>query len=211
MNEIVKPLTPDGMVGWDSYGQLCFWKVDGNGRKGWLIGDPRGHKCRICQQGWILTAESLEDQSYWDFFGEWVHKSCSIRYSGLKERDMWHRLLIEAEFRFEALRELPNEYWRNDEWYGKKPWYRAKLLDTERTLKLGTRKRVFHMEIEEGRNPYDQAVAKELLGGETSTKEISGTSLYIHAWSEPKALEYLKAFKEILCLNKKGASQEARA
>lgn len=62
----------------------------GKGKRGTIIGDPRGHKCRICLQGWVLTVESLEDQEYWHSYEEWVHISCSVRYATLHERDMWY-------------------------------------------------------------------------------------------------------------------------
>lgn len=200
MNDIVKPLTPDGMCGWDEFGQLCLWKVDGDRRVGTLIGDPRGHTCRICQQGWALTIESLEDQMYWSDFREWVHRSCSIRYSALKERDKWFWALVDAGIRFDGLQEIPNGYWHRDPWRGKKPWYRVKLLDSERTLKLGFRKRVSHMEIESGTGSFSRALAEELFKDENGTKQIGDDSVLIHAWTDEKALEYLKAFARIMAL-----------
>lgn len=199
MNDIVKPLTPDGMVGWDKHGQLWLWKANDRGHEGRIIGDPRGHLCKICRQGWILTAESLEDQERWDTYKEWTHLSCSIRYAGLKERDMWCAGLDEARLRFERLEEIPNGYWRGDPWAAR-PWYRVNLLDAPgRTLRLGRRKRVYHMEIESRTGgPLDKALAETLFKDEDVTKAFEDEQLVIHAWTGEKAHEYLKAFSKIL-------------
>lgn len=200
MNDIVTPLTPDGMCGWDKFGQLCLWKREGENRTGTLIGDVRGRTCRICNQGWVLTVDSLGDQQYWRSYEEWVHHSCSIRYSSLKERDRWFLNLIDAKIRFEGLEEIPNGYWPRAYLDAQRPWYRVKLLDSDRTLKLGSRKRVYHMEIEPGKDPLPTEVAKDLFQNENVTKEISENAIFIHAWGEDKAREYLKAFSRILGL-----------
>lgn len=203
MNDIIKPLTPDGMVGWDQHGQLWLWKVDGKGTIGTIIGDPRGHRCRICQQGWVLTVESLEDQRWCQYHREWTHLSCQIRYEGLKERDMWFGALVGAGIRFAGLDEIPNEYWVRDPWFSKRPWYRVRLLDSKRTLKLGRRKRVYSMEIEPGEGICSATTAEELFKTEEVTKQICASNVMIHAWSDEKAHEYLKAFAKILWLDKK--------
>lgn len=206
MNDIVKPLTPDGMCGWDAHGQLWIWKPEGKGKRGTIIGDPRGHKCRICLQGWTLTVESLEDQEYWDSHEEWVHLSCSVRYAALQERDMWYGALIEAGIRFHGFEEIPNEYCPNTPFYGRRPWYRVALIDSRRTLKLGRRKRVYSMEIESampGAGLYSLEQAQELLKAEDVTKEIRPDGLLIHAWGRDKAREYVKAFAKILDLGRK--------
>lgn len=212
MNDIVKPLTPDGMCGWDEHNQLWLWKAEaGGGKCGRIIGDPRGHKCRICLQGWLLTTESLEDQAWSREYEEWCHLSCQIRYSGLKERDMWFGALVGAGIRFHGLEAIPNEYWCNDPWYGQRPWYRVRLLDSRRTLKLGKRKRVYCLEIESampGAGFYSQEQAQDLFKMEDVTKTIRPDSLLIHAWSDDKAREYLKAFAQILGLGKAQPAEE---
>lgn len=207
MNEIVKYLTPDGMCGWDAHGQLWLWKVRDDGRPvGTIIGDPRGHKCRICQQGWILTVESLEDQERWREYEEWVHLSCSIRYNALRERDMWFDALVAAGIRFHGLEEIPNEYWARDPWWSKRPWYRVRLHDAPRALKLGRRKRVYHMEIEASgaAGLYSKDLADRLFKDEDVTKSVGAEGMMVHAWGPEKAKDYMKRFAQVL-----GLAQEA--
>jgi len=198
-NSIVKPLTPDGMCGWDGFGQLWVYHVTKEGRLGRLIGDPRGHKCRICGQGWVLTTESLMDQHWIREYQEWRHLSCHVRFLGLCDRDMWVNLLVDTRLWFTSIQEIPNEYWRNDPPYSDRPWYRVTLRDCRPTLKLGRRKRVYHMEIEpHDKKPLPIEQAQELFRGENVTKGVSDSGIYIHAWTEAKALEYLKAFEKML-------------
>lgn len=227
MNDIVKPLTSDGLVGWDTYGQLWRWRVEGARREGTIIADVREKICCVCGHGWKLNAESMGDQYYWDNRAEWAHQSCYIRHLALDEYEFWCNALVGAGFMFgpmdnprmigeggPALESLPNGYWRNDPWGVGMPWYRARLLkrvDVEkslngplgRTLKLGMRKRVHHLEIEIGFGPYDKTLAAELFKAEDVTKEIGEDHLLVHAWGRDKAREYLKHFSKILGVEKK--------
>ena len=116
---------------------------------------------------------------------------------------MWFQALVDAGIRFDGLDQIPNEYWRNDPWHSRKPWYRVRLLDTEKTLKLGCRKRVYHMEIQPGgEGHFDPQVAKAAWEKEKVTQEIGTDSLYIHAWSEAKVRIYMLDFAKILGLDK---------
>jgi len=223
MNDIVKPLTHDGLVGWDNFGQLWLWKVEGEGRSGTIIADVRGKICPVCKQGWKETAESLGDQYHWMNRAEWAHVTCYIRYLALTEYSFWVESLVEARFIFgkednprstahlgPALESLPNGYWgEKDPWGAGRPWYRARLLKKlpngdntalGRTLRLGSRKRVYHLEIESGEGPYNEPLAHSLFKGEDVTKEIRSDGLKVHAWGDDKAKEYLRHFSEILGL-----------
>lgn len=222
MNDIVKPLTQDGMVGWDQFGQFWIWKAEGADRVGSIYHDVREKVCCICRHGWEVTAESLVDQYFMDNRAEFAHKSCFIRFLSLQEFDFWVNALVEAKFMFgptdnprcigeaAALEAIPNEYFgQKDPWGAGQPWYRARLLkrvDKEkslngplgRTLKLGQRKRVYVLEIEKGPAQYDEKLAKELFEKEGVTKEIGRDGMMIHAWGRDKAREYLKHFAKIL-------------
>lgn len=228
MNDIVKPVTPDGMVGWDKLGQFWIWRVSGEDRVGSIYHDVREKTCCVCGHGWQLTAESLSDQYFWDNRAEWSHKSCLIRYLALQQYEFWCGALVEAGFMYgatdnpkmiaeggPALESLPNAYWGpNDPWGAGQPWYRARLLkrvDVEknengplgRTLRLGSRKRVYHMEIEKGPGAYDYEKAKALFASEEVTKDIGSEGMHIHAWGKEKAREYLRHFSEILGVKRK--------
>jgi hypothetical protein len=215
MNDILRPLTADGLVGWDQFNQIWLWEVEGETRRGHIIADVREKICRVCNRGWETTAKGLGDQYYWQTREEWAHASCFVRYLALREYSFWHDALC-GVFRFERPAEIPNEYggaWNT-------PWYRVTLLDVPRTLKLGHRKRVYHMEIEpEGRYapPADdtpEAAAKrfaarartnlshatKLFEAEEVTKEVGADMVLVHAWTEEKAREYLKHFAQVLGL-----------
>jgi hypothetical protein len=219
MNDIIRPLTPCGMVGWDEYNQLWLWRLEKSGnRSGTIIADIRGRTCPICNHGWEITPESLGDQHYLMSRAEWAHESCFIRYIALQEFDFWCDALVGAGFifgrgedrkRLPSLEAIPNEYWpQGDPWGAGQPWYRVHLLKKMedgytntahgRFLKLGSRKRVYVLEVEPGEGSYDQAMAEKLFAPEDVTKKIRSDGMMIHAWGREKAREYLKHFAEIL-------------
>jgi hypothetical protein len=200
MRDIVKPITPDGLCGYDANGKLWLYEARGDGAfTGSMIQDPRGQKCPICLQGWVLTSGSMKDQTQWRVGGslEFVHQTCSIRYNGLVERDMWFDALCDAGIRFRGIANIENRYWSEPPW-SSRPWYRVSLMNG-RTLRLGYRKRVYSLEIEPGGDrPYDVAKARELFTNEDVTKEINDEGLLIHAYGDIKAREYIKVFAQIL-------------
>lgn len=197
MNNIIQPVTSDGLVGFDEFGQLCAWEQDGEFRRGWHLHDVRQKTCIICGRKWDLTSESLKDQVFLQEKEAWVHQSCHKRYLALSEFYFWYGAVCGARIRYHGLEEIPNEY--RGGW--NLPWYRAKLCDRHASLKLGTRKHVYHMEIELSGDPrYDREKAKAFLEREDVTKKEGVGGLYLHAHSKEKAKEYLKAFAEILGL-----------
>lgn len=222
MNDIIRPLTPDKMVGWDEYNQLWAWKCEGKDRIGRIIADVRGKICPICAHGWAVTADSLTDQYFWDDRVEYAHQSCFIRLSALNEHTFWLDALVDAGFIFgpvdnperfgeggPSLQALPNEYWGpKDPWGAGKPWYRVRLLKKQedgytntahgRTLKVGSRKRVFQLSVEDGEGSYDYDLAQKRFASEDVTKEITRRGLMVHAWGRDKAKEYLKHLADIL-------------
>lgn len=222
MNDILKPVTVDGMAGFDQFNQFYIKWQDREYTCGAHFHDVRDKICCICNRGWELTAKSLRDQTYLDNRAQHAHQSCSIRYAALKEYDFWYGAIIDAHFMFgpddrgPALESIPNGYWpKGDPWGEGCPWYRVRLLkrvDVEksengpfgRTLRLGARKRVYHLEIEPGPGEYDYKLAQELLGNEKVygnvdvTRAIREDGLMIHAHGKEKAREYLKKFAQIM-------------
>jgi len=229
VNDILKPVTADGMAGYDQFGQFYIKWKQGDSTWGSCFADVREKICCICNHGWELTAESLRDQDFLRHRAEYAHQSCVIRYEALQEFDFWYRAVLDAGFMFgqpdrdekdywkvPALEAIPNGYWpKGDKWGDGKPWYRVNILkrvDPEkskngsfgRTLVLGARKRVYHLEIEPGTGEYDYQLAQELLGGEVVygnvkvTMDIRPDGLMIHAHGREKASEYLKRFAKIM-------------
>lgn len=228
MNDILKPVTVDGMAGFDQFGQFYVKIREGEYVIGRHCHDVREKICCICNHGWELTSKSLVDQTFLDHRAEYAHRSCTIRYEVLQEFDFWYRAVLDAGFMFGPLdnpkhiaeggpcfEALPNGYWPKGDPWSVKPWYRVRLLkrvDEEksengplgRTLRLGARKRVYHLEIEPGPGPYDEKLARELLGNEkvygdvAVTMNIQSDGMMIHAHGKEKAREYLKKFARIL-------------
>lgn len=230
MNDILKPVTKDGMAGWDQFNQFYVKWKEGDYTYGQHVHDVREKICFICNRGWELTAMSLKDQTFDDHRAQHAHLTCSIRYEALQEFDFWYRALVEVGFMFGPIdnskyiaeggpcfESIENGYWPKGDLWGKlKPWYRVRLLKrlpkekqtyeerncpVGRTLKLGARKRVYHMEIEEGPGAYDEKLAKELFSpaiAERITIDIGSKGMMVHAWGKEKAKEYLGYFKKIL-------------
>lgn len=226
MNDILKPVTVDGMAGFDQFGQFYIKWMDREYTCGAVFHDVRKKICCICGHGWELTAKSLRDQDFLRHRAEHAHLSCVIRYTALQEYDFWYGAVLDAGFMFgpldnpkyiaeggPAFESIPNEYWpKGDPWGEGQPWYRVRLLkrvDEEkslngplgRTLKLGHRKRVYVLEIEEGPGEYNEKLARELFAPEIAeriTSWIGPKGMMIHAWGQEKAREYLRRFAEIL-------------
>jgi hypothetical protein len=228
VNDILKPVTPDGMAGFDQYNQFYIKWQDREYTCGSVFHDVREKICCICGHGWDLTSPSLRDQTFLNHRAEHAHQSCTIRYEALQEFDFWYRAVLDAGFMFGPLdnpkyiaeggacfESLPNGYWPKADPWSAKPWYRVRLqkrIDKEkslngpvgRTLRLGARKSVYHLEIEPGPGEYDYKLALELLGNEKVygdvkvTMDIRPDGLMIHAHGKDKAREYLKAFAKIL-------------
>lgn len=200
MNDIIKPVTVDGMAGFDQFGQFYIKYQKGEYVIGGKYDDVREKICCICGHGWELTAKSLRDQEFLRHRAEHAHQSCVIRYAALQEYDFWYRAVLDAGFMFgpldnptyiaeggPAFESIPNEYWpKGDPWGAGQPWYRVRLLKRVdhkkslngplgRTLKLGHRKRVYVLEIEPGPGEYDHKMAKELLGNEKVYGDVKVT------------------------------------
>lgn len=228
MNDIIKPLTKDGLVGWDDLGQFWVYHWEGPHKVGSIYHDVREKICCVCGHGWEVSGDSLRDQYFWDGRAEWSHQTCLIRYLALQEFDFWRNSLVDAGFMFgpidnrryiaeggASIQAIPNEYLGpKDPWGAGQPWYRVRLLKRVneeksengplgRTLKLGSRKRVYHMEIEEGGSPYDAEKAKQLFAPEDVTKRLGENGMMVHAWGRDKAREYLRHFAEILGVKRK--------
>ena len=215
MNDILRPITEDGNVGFDKYDQLVCWVQRGESRVGTMIKDVRELTCCICNHGWEATAEGMSDQQHWQLTDSWVHLTCLIRHTGLNERSEFQRAMIDARtvdvgIRFEST-DIPNRYWGNGDLYGAKPWYQFDLLDFPVRFIIGSRKRVVVVQVEPLGSPpvppdaFEKGIyapyipkilfwwkeAEAAFADEDVTKEFGPERVMLHAWGKDKLKEYV--------------------
>lgn len=199
---IVTPLSEDGLFGFDQYGQLMVGRVSRDGYTSYtFVVDVRDKKCEICQRGWDLNAESMGDQVEWRLIGQMVHLSCLVRHDSFNQRAEVSGALYEAGIRHKGLKPIPNEYWRNDDFWGKQPWYRADLVEHLGVyFVIGHRKRVWSIEVKSDvkvQHPIPWwGAAKLAFDSENVTKEFGTHGILVHAWSIEKMRDYVKRLAE---------------
>lgn len=205
---IVRPITDDGLCGYDQHGQLTCGRPDPLGDPNRVeyvfVADVRAMTCIICGHGWESTAKSIEDQTRWDLVATspadgYVHETCFFRHHGLVERQEFWSAIVAARVRFKGLRTLPNGYWPKAYRDSAKPWYEAELLDHPVKLVLGTRKRVDHVELvaQGGVDLSWWEGAKEAFKTEDVTKEFSPRGVLLHAWTREKMREYVRRLVDL--------------
>lgn len=211
MNDIIRPITDDGTVGYDQFNQLLAKTPRENGGVvDSLIQDVRGKTCEICLRGWEPTAKSMIDQHFWREFDSYVHVTCYIRHVALCERSGFYWFLVNARIPFRNFRQIDGRYWRKDDaWY--RPWYAADLCDSKAEeavarlsgntvrIEIGWRKRVIAIElIAGGSTHFDWCDAAEKdFTTETVTKDFSPTRILLHAHGSDKAREYIKRLARV--------------
>lgn len=192
---IVRPITKDGLVGYDEFDQFMICEPDGDARKYWHGWDVRALTCAICARGWEPTGPSIADQVRWDLLDAQVHRSCLERHAGLVERAEYRAALVQARVRF-RLRPVPNAYWSDPK---AKPWYHAELIDHPVRFVLGARKRVDHVEVvaEGGTELAWFERAREAFAAEDVTKWFGPAGVGLHAWSRTKMEDYVRRLVEL--------------
>lgn len=198
--KIVRPITDDGLVGFDEFNNLVLCKHLGDGNMSFtLIKDVRRDKCVICDRGWEASGPSMGDQLHWDLTKSHVHRSCSIRHEGLCERKEIWSAIVGARIQFSGLHPIENGYWPKGDPWSAKPWYEAELTGFPVKLVIGTRKRVINIEVRsQGGIKLDWwERAKEMFKDENTTKELSPNVVLIHAWGTEKMRSYVKQIAEI--------------
>jgi len=205
---IVRPLTPDGFVGYDEHDQFIAMDIEGEGR--WItypICNPLGKTCSICNQEWQLNHKSIKDQYHWHDRNEHVHKSCFRRFLTLNEWQTVYDAVAGFPLAFPGgLKETENLY--KGGW--NLPWYTFEWKDRPGyKIVIGRRKRVWNMEImppdqmAPGMFEMDWRMGEKSFSEEDVTKEFSPTGIYVHAWSDVKLRAYLNKFVRILGLEEK--------
>lgn len=202
MNEIVRPITDDGQVGFDEFDQLMCWTPTGDskGKVGRIISDLRQTTCVICDHGWEATALSLVNQFYWQLTNSHVHETCLIRHAGLNERSEFQRVMLGARTRNVHVRyktsDIENRYWPKGDPYSAKPWYQFDLIDFPVRFIIGSRKRVGVVQVEPIEHSptvlYWWSDAQDAFADEDVTKEFGPDRVMLHAWGQEKLREYVK-------------------
>lgn len=197
--KIIRPVTPDGMCGYDDRSQFILSWKDGDTTTSTFGSNTLRDTCAICLRGWEATSASLRDQTRWPLIDAYVHETCLVRHHGFIERSMFSRAISKARLAHGGLRAVDNQYWGNRDPWGKKPWYEADLNEYAATVVLGWRKNVAHVEVRvwPGSSANVEHVQK-LFEGEDVTKDFSVGSAWIHAWGDAKVEEYLVRFAALL-------------
>ena len=217
MNTIVRPITADGFVGFDEFGQLCLSEVQGKYTTLTFISDVRQKVCAICNHGWYPSAKSMKDQYHWRLLDEtkaggetygFVHLSCYVRHLALNDRTDVHRAIVGARIAFRGLVPMPNRYWpKGDIWGELRPWYHADVIPpgigpsapTTCELIIGRRKRVWSIEMHPNKGEEFAwcEKAESAFKKEDVTKEFSPKGILLHAWTEEKMREYLTTLNAV--------------
>jgi hypothetical protein len=197
---IRRPITDDGLVGYDEFEQLMVCRIDKQGDKIFSsVFDVRNETCVLCDRGWEPTGPSIADQSVWQISRTHVHVTCLVRFGALGQRESYWLALVAARVRFGGLVPISNQYWPSSDPWAKQPWYYAELLDYPVKFVLGMRKRVHHVELraQGGTELASLVAAEDVFKDEDVTKEFSPTKILLHAWSTEKMNEYVKRLVDL--------------
>jgi len=176
-------------VRWEERGSICST----------IITDMRGKTCPICKKGWEVSAESFRNQFLVRQLDEWVHRTCYEGYLSMRETCMWSNLMCEPEDMIPFdWKKIPNEYggaWGTD-------WYFINYLGYVPKLKVGSRKRVYHMSLHDLRREQIDAFLEKVKDENVTKGEQGNSSVYIHAWTEADAKRYLAHFWAVIRMDK---------
>ena len=203
MNDfIVRPITDDGLVGYDQFDQLMCGTRDGEHISYAPIADVRRKQCIICNRGWELTGPSLSDQFRWKVTDDFVHLSCWVQFQGLVQRQDFYRALVRADLNFRIIKAIPNQYWGNDPVFREQSWYEAELVQHPARIVYGVRKRVTSISViaESGRALDYWADAEEAFAGEDVAKEFAPGKCLVHSWTLENDRRYIALLARALKL-----------
>lgn len=193
VNDILRPITEAGDIGYDQFDQLIVQRQQGEYRVQTISSDLREATCAICLRGWELNAEAWSDHIWNSTYEEHVHESCLVRYRARRDREIFFDHFYKARVRFEGMKPIPNGYHTRGRW-AERPWYRVPLIEHPVDFLIGLRKRVVNIEV----HPREDAtldwweVAQNAFAGEDVTKGFSPTRIFVHAWNEEKEREYVR-------------------
>lgn len=198
-NEIIRPLAHN--LGFDSFGQLIVcWEERGMSHST-MCADMREKTCPICGRGWEVTAESFRNQMLCQTTDEFCHRTCFYGHLAMVEAEMWYELLTDyrpgkddSYFIPFNWKKIPNEYGGG----AKTPWYKVEFMGYLPTLKLGGRKRVYHMSLHDLRKEQVDKFLELVKDQEVTKGSEGGNSVYIHAWTKADAKLFLSYFATVI-------------
>lgn len=213
---LVRPVTPDGLTGFDEYNQFISWtepNIHGMS-EGRPIADVRNSLCYICGKQWALTSVDLRNQTH-DRRGNAMHYTCLQGYNKILAYQEIEHALIEAGYLFDT-EEVPSRYAGGDG----TPWQRVKVLgndkdrtDTKYRIVLGKRKKVWEIRFHntsEGGVVNGPEVMKEVTNQFDDVDDTKGHSpmsaddpafgpyYYVHAWTHSQLEDYLTRFRKLI-------------
>lgn len=232
MNTLI-PISRDGRIGQDPEGRLWIMQNrwgDGDPLE-WVCSssqrDLRGKKCDICGQEWEFSADAwLNSTTTGEPFRRPVHGSCLHRHNTLRAASEWYGLLCDSPLLFNEMREAPNQYWPKVDRYQEFPnWFEVdlviddaveKMMDQQSgipirlsllegaTLRLGSRKRVFVLELvfPDDQEPFTKDDYEDTYIAKTkSTVSLHNHALMLHAWpgnNDQERKDILEAFGTVV-------------
>jgi hypothetical protein len=198
-NTIIRPLS--STLGFDEHNQLwASWQEDGS-TVSTIVPDLREAKCVICEKGWELTGVDFRHHTELRMTGEVAHSRCYVGYLTLQEAQMWYNLLCDGDRETLFIpwdwKKIPNEYRGAYD----TPWYLVKFKGYVPRLKLGTRKRVYNLELLDLR-PEQVKKGEELFAKVDDTKWARNGEVGVHAWTREQAKQYIDWFRTIVRIDK---------
>jgi hypothetical protein len=160
---IVQPVTPDGLAGFDKFGQFIivtqdqYLKEKGSIRESYqysIYRDVRPYTCCICGNGWQNTTESLLNQNILDNGGKIAHRTCVKGFNNLTNSyELTGMFVGLVAFHDE---EIPDGYSSTRGEY----WYKINCLRENEGVYfiVGWRKRVINLEM----HGVSQGVARDI-------------------------------------------------
>lgn len=208
MSVIVRPITKDGLVGFDEFDQLVCVSQTPHGTSSVFVSDVRDKTCVLCGRGWELNGPSFSDQQAIRVMNKHAHQSCLVRHEAYEEFWTVYRSMVDARIRFEGPKEIDNRYWGKISPYSNKPWYELTLLDYPVKFTIGARKRVWSIgvgRIDGGILP--NMALEAAFKDENVTKDFCPTSMLVHAWGDADLKKYVKMIAEVCGYNKPVSGQ----
>lgn len=111
------------------------------------------------------------------------HVNPAVKKQREDAKNLFYQMFVKAGFTPIFMQEIPNEYWGNAYYAWRYPWFI--VTTTIGHIKIGSRKRVINID-------WKDSIVK-IKGTELSSDDVTRGDTYIHAWSDEKAVEYLKA------------------
>jgi hypothetical protein len=201
MNQIVKPITPDGRTGFDTYNQLMSVTLpDPHGYTTMrMIADVRSCECYICGKGWGNTTDELLNQTHVD--DRVMHRSC---HEGVMKMNAYRDIsnaCIEAGFLFK-MEEVPPRYPHST------PWQRITIMlndaarsDSGYRLVIGRRKRVWELRLHRAGDLSAHFTDVDDTKGFSQSSDDEpefGPYYYVHVWDKDQMISMLKRFHSLI-------------